>query len=172
VALVVLLSQTEFARVRRFIKHSCHRPTINARKIKLTTTVRFSDELQTHSRSGLLWTTFKRLPPLCGDQALVSTHSFGGRGKMITILLIGLILLALAVWLILKVRPTGTILILALALSLVICAVYSYWIITGMAQGSDSAWGPALAICGSSIILPLILIGTVFTNRLISGKRN
>jgi hypothetical protein len=91
---------------------------------------------------------------------------------MITILLIGLILLALAVWLILKVRPTGTILILALALSLVICAVYSYWIITGMAQGSDSAWGPALAICGSSIILPLILIGTVFTNRLISGKRN
>ncbi len=45
----------------------------------MTTTVRFSDELQTHSRSGPLWTTFKRLPPLRGDQALVSTHSFGGR---------------------------------------------------------------------------------------------
>jgi hypothetical protein len=35
----------------------------------LPTTGRFSDELQTHSRIGLLWTTFKRLPPLRGDQA-------------------------------------------------------------------------------------------------------
>jgi hypothetical protein len=28
-----------------------------------------------------LWTTFKRITPLRGDQAPLSTHSFGGRGK-------------------------------------------------------------------------------------------
>jgi len=47
----------------------------------LPTTVRFSDELQTHSRSGLLWTTFKRIPPLRGDQTTDFTHGFSGRGK-------------------------------------------------------------------------------------------
>jgi hypothetical protein len=55
----------------------------------LSTTVRFSDELETHSRIGLLWTTFKRLPPLRGDQAPVSTHSFGGRGKKKNWLFVG-----------------------------------------------------------------------------------
>ena len=52
-------------------------------KRKLPTTVRFSDELQTHSQSGPLWTTFKRLRPPRGAQAPDSTHSFGGRGKNI-----------------------------------------------------------------------------------------
>lgn len=49
----------------------------------MPTTVRFSDELETHSRIGLLWATLKRLPPLRGDQAPVSTHIFGGRGIQI-----------------------------------------------------------------------------------------
>jgi hypothetical protein len=38
----------------------------------LPTTVRFSDEFQTHSRIGLLWTTFKRLTPLRGDSESIS----------------------------------------------------------------------------------------------------
>jgi hypothetical protein len=46
-------------------------PTI-VRKRKLPTTVRFSDEFQTHSRISLLWTTFKRITPLRGGQILFS----------------------------------------------------------------------------------------------------
>jgi hypothetical protein len=33
----------------------------------LPTTSRFSDEFQSHSRIGLLWTTFKKITPLRGD---------------------------------------------------------------------------------------------------------
>jgi hypothetical protein len=38
----------------------------------LPTTVRFSDEFQTHSRIGLLWTTFKRFTSLRGDSGSIS----------------------------------------------------------------------------------------------------
>jgi hypothetical protein len=38
----------------------------------LSTTVRFSDEFWTHSRIGLLWTTFKSVTPLRGGQIEVS----------------------------------------------------------------------------------------------------
>ena len=58
-----LLSQTNSARGCRFIEHSCQRPAIIARKRKSPTAGRFSDGFQTHSRIGLLWTTFKRLRP-------------------------------------------------------------------------------------------------------------
>jgi hypothetical protein len=46
--------------------HQALIPTI--RKRKLLTTARFCDGLQNHSRSGLSWTTFKRITPLRGGK--------------------------------------------------------------------------------------------------------
>jgi hypothetical protein len=77
---------------------------------------------------------------------------------MTIILLLGAVLLLFSIWVFVKLRPPLRFTIWSLLTAGLLCVLFSIWIISRMNQGDDSSWGPVLALCGSSIIFPVVLL--------------